>query len=135
MCDNKNLNQSKQETWVPFVVNVVFMTGVGSKWLCYGMVDGSLVMDVHMLVQLEEERRGLEQQVEMLAGQLSGERSTVRSLEEVLNQKRRTEWSSESSIKQLQVEKSQMQRKVSLPPFCQMVPYDFCCCGVLFFPN
>lgn len=57
-------------------------------------------------------RRGLEQQVEMLAGQLSGERSAVRSLEETLNQKRRTEWSSESTIKQLQVEKSQMQRKV-----------------------
>lgn len=55
----------------------------------------------------------------MLAGQLSGERSAVRSLEETLNQKRRTEWSSESSIKQLQVEKSQMQRKVSLHPHCQ----------------
>lgn len=64
-------------------------------------------------LQETEDRRGLEHQVEALAGQLSGERSAVRSLEETLNQKRRTEWSSEASIKQLEVEKSQLQRKVS----------------------
>lgn len=70
----------------------------------------------HHGIQETEERRGLEHQVETLAGQLSGERSAVRSLEETLNQKRRTEWSSEANIKQLEVEKSQLQRKVSLLP-------------------
>lgn len=79
----------------------------------------------HNDLQETEERRGLEHQVETLAGQLSGERSRVRSLEETLNQKRRTEWSSEASIKQLEVEKNQLQRKVRLFQQCYifMLPH------------
>ena len=46
--------------------------------------------------------------------QLNSEKSTVRSLEEVLNDKRRSEWSSEANLKQLELEKAQLQRKVNI---------------------
>lgn len=47
-----------------------------------------------------------------MAGQLSSERSSLRAAEETLTQKRRAEWSAEATIKQLEVEKGQLQRKV-----------------------
>ena len=56
----------------------------------------------------------MEQQLEGTCEQLNSEKSTVRSLEEVLNDKRRSEWSSEANLKQLELEKAQLQRKVNI---------------------
>ena len=58
------------------------------------------------------QKRALEQRLDALSTQLNGERSTVRSMEEMLNEKRRAEWSSEATLKQMEVEKNQLQRKV-----------------------
>ncbi|KAK4289495.1 hypothetical protein Pmani_037534, partial [Petrolisthes manimaculis] len=60
-----------------------------------------------------EERRGLEQRVEAMSGQLSSERTHLRAAEEALTQKRRAEWTAEANIKQLEVEKGQLQRKLT----------------------
>lgn len=58
------------------------------------------------------QKRSLEQRLEAISSQLNSERTTVRSMEEVLNDKRRSEWSLEANNKQLEVEKGQLQRKV-----------------------
>ena len=58
------------------------------------------------------QKRALEQRLDAFSTQLNGERSTVRSMEEMLNEKRRAEWSSEATLKQMEVEKNQLQRKV-----------------------
>nr|XP_045584865.1 centrosomal protein of 135 kDa-like isoform X2 [Procambarus clarkii] len=65
------------------------------------------------LEKVLEQKRSLEQRLDALTSQLNNERSTVRSMEEVLNEKRRAEWSSEANNKQLEVEKHQLQRKIS----------------------
>lgn len=68
--------------------------------------------DICTLPQVSEQKRILEQKIDGISAQLATERSTVRSMEDVLNDKRRSEWSSEATMKQLEVEKHQLQRKV-----------------------
>lgn len=58
------------------------------------------------------EKRSLERRVDALTSQSANDRSTLRSLEEMLAEKRKTEFVTESSLQQAKVENTQLQRKV-----------------------
>lgn len=55
----------------------------------------------------------MKQKLELLSEQLQNERTTLHSLEEVISEKRKNEFAAETALQQLQVEKIQLQRKVS----------------------
>ncbi|XP_042218516.1 centrosomal protein of 135 kDa-like isoform X2 [Homarus americanus] len=78
-----------------------------------GQAEGEVARLNTSLEKVLEQKRSLEQRLDGISCQLNTERSNARSLEEVLNEKRRAEWSSQASNKQLEVEKHQLQRKVT----------------------
>lgn len=62
--------------------------------------------------QVLEEKRTLQHQVESLSSQLQSEQRALHSVEEMLSEKRKKEFTSDSLIQELQVEKAQLLRKV-----------------------
>ncbi|XP_042874854.1 golgin subfamily A member 4-like isoform X2 [Penaeus japonicus] len=78
-----------------------------------GQAEGEVARLSTSLEKVMSQKRSLEQRLEGISSQLNSERTTVRSMEEVLNDKRRSEWSLEANNKQLEVEKGQMQRRIS----------------------
>ncbi|XP_076058055.1 uncharacterized protein LOC143035212 [Oratosquilla oratoria] len=65
------------------------------------------------LQRVLDQRKSLHHKVEGLATQLTKEKSSIRAMEEVVNEKRRAEWTSQAANKTLEVERTMLQRQVS----------------------